>query len=98
MRDVKTFGLYSIDLYVKCLRDNTLEPYDTVATYSDLEGPRDINVWKIASEDPSMTPTAIIAGWSSHCKIYKRLNKDGYITQLRSRYKIYQPLHEILYL
>lgn len=31
-------------------------------TYCDLEGPRDISVWKIASEVPSTTPTAIIAG------------------------------------
>jgi hypothetical protein len=31
-------------------------------TYSDLEGSRDIRVLKIASEVPSITPTAIIAG------------------------------------
>lgn len=33
-----------------------------VETYSDLEGPRDMRVWKMASEVPSTTPTAIIAG------------------------------------
>lgn len=32
------------------------------STYSDLKGPRDITVWKMASEVPSTTPTAIIAG------------------------------------
>jgi hypothetical protein len=31
-------------------------------SYSDLEGPRDIRVRKIASEVPSIAPTAIIAG------------------------------------
>lgn len=31
-------------------------------SYSDLEGPRDIRVRKMASEVPSSTPTAIIAG------------------------------------
>jgi len=35
--------------------------------YSDRKGPRDINVLKISSEVPSMTPTAMIAGWSSQC-------------------------------
>lgn len=35
------------------------------STYSDLEEPRDITVWKIASEVPSTTPTAISAGGSS---------------------------------
>lgn len=37
------------------------------ATHSDLEGPSDMSVWKMASEVPSTTPTAIIAGWSFHC-------------------------------
>lgn len=47
----------------------TLESYtsttslsDMKQTYSDLEAPRDISVWKMASEVPSTTPTAIIAG------------------------------------
>lgn len=31
-------------------------------TYSDLDGPRDITVWKIASEVASTTPMAITAG------------------------------------
>ena len=31
-------------------------------SYSDLEGPRDIRVRKMASDVPSSTPTAIIAG------------------------------------
>ncbi|KAK8263413.1 hypothetical protein V6Z11_D12G041000 [Gossypium hirsutum] len=39
---------------------------------SDLEGPRDISVWKMASEVPSTTPTAMIAGWSSHCQLERR--------------------------
>jgi len=34
-------------------------------SYSDLDWPRDIRVWKTASEFASTTPTAIIAGWSS---------------------------------
>lgn len=48
------------------------------ATYSDLEGPRDINVWKMASEDPSITPTAMIAGWSSHWRDRIIFNKHRF--------------------
>lgn len=36
-------------------------------SYSDLEGPRDMRVLKTASEVPSTTPTAMIAGLSSQC-------------------------------
>ncbi|TYH52678.1 hypothetical protein ES332_D09G045300v1 [Gossypium tomentosum] len=43
-----------------------------LAAYSDLEGPRDISVWKMASEVPSTTPTTMIAGWSSHCQLERR--------------------------
>lgn len=34
--------------------------------YCDLKGPRDMTARKIFSDVPSTTPTAIIAGWSSH--------------------------------
>lgn len=36
-------------------------------SHSDLEGPRDMTTRKIASEVPSTTPTAIIAGISFQC-------------------------------
>ena len=45
-------------------------------TYSDLEDPTDIRVWKMSSEVPSSTPTAIITGWLPQLWIQQILDKE----------------------
>lgn len=93
-----------IDTEVQTQKSSILRKLITIQNihqaYWDLEGPRDMTARKMFSDVPSTTPTAIIAGWSSHCCIYKRW--ISYTFQARKkRIRVsegYPPFHENLHL